>query len=77
MSDIQLFDYIYVKYIVMSRINQLASLKAHLQKRYSRLVEKSASYKYLDEEESDLAAYKALMIEKKLRLMNYFEMDSL
>lgn len=58
----------------MSRVRELAALKAHLEKRLVLLKEKSDSYKYLDEEVSDIAAYKAMRIAKKIDLMVYLNM---
>ena len=47
----------------MSRINQLPSYKKHLEERYRRLVEQSDNYRYIDENKSDNAAFKAINFE--------------
>ena len=50
----------------MSRINQLLSYKKHLEERYRRLVEQSDNYRYIDENKSDNAAFKAMKILSKI-----------
>ncbi len=55
----------------MSRLQQLSLIKEHLEQRYDRLVEKSNSYRFIDESESDRAAFKAMKISKKLGQLKY------
>ena len=55
-------------------MNQEAPLHTytqHLKKRYRRLLEKSDSYRIIDESISDLAAFKAMQIRKKLDQLSY------
>lgn len=59
----------------MTRLTQFISYKNHLQKRYNKLVEKSASYRFIDESESDVAAYKAMKIRQKLNQMSYLNKE--
>lgn len=59
----------------MSHLVQFSSLKRHLEKRYDKLIEKSNSYRYIDESVSDNAAFKAMKISKKLNQMNYLDMQ--
>lgn len=57
----------------MSRITQLASYKEHLRKRYIRLMERSNDYMYIDEPLSDLSAFKAMKVLKKLNQVEYLQ----
>jgi hypothetical protein len=41
------------------------------------LIEKSRSYRYIDEVISDDAAFQAMKVSKRLDRMNYFSNDSL
>lgn len=59
----------------MSRLLQIESYKNHLERRYKKLVEKSDSYKYIDEGESDSAAFKAMKIRTKIDQIHYLERD--
>lgn len=59
----------------MSRLSQFNIIKRHLENRYSRLVERSNSYRYLDESISDNAAFKAMKISKKLDQLRYLKLD--
>ena len=59
----------------MSRLSQITILKNHLRDRYDCLVEKSASYRFIDENISDYAAYKAMKIAKKLDQMDYLNVE--
>lgn len=61
----------------MSRISQLQAYKKHLQERYSKLLEKSNDYRFIDENKSDFAAFKAMKIQTKLNKVSYLESGSL
>jgi hypothetical protein len=60
----------------MSHLAQFVSLKEHLEKRYHLLMEKSNSYRFIDEEISDRAAFKAMKISRKLYQLDYLNNDS-
>ena len=55
----------------MSRLQQLITIKNHLEQSYKKLIEKSNSYRFIDESESDFAAFKAMKISKKLNQLKY------
>lgn len=55
----------------MSRLQQLSLIKDHLEQSYDKLVEKSNSYRFIDESESDFAAFKAMKISRKLDQLKY------
>lgn len=55
----------------MLRLQQLSLIKEHLEQRYNRLVEKSNSYRFIDESVSDFAAFKAMKISEKLGQLKY------
>lgn len=59
----------------MTHFTQFISYKNHLQRRYNKLIEKSASYRFIDESESDVAAYKAMKISQKLNQMRYLDKE--
>ena len=59
----------------MSRINQLLSYKKHLEERYRRLQERSDNYRYIDENKSDNAAFKAMKILSKINKVSYLEKE--
>ncbi|NVK53298.1 MAG: hypothetical protein HWD85_10225 [Flavobacteriaceae bacterium] len=61
----------------MSRKTQLNIIKGHLESRYRKLIEKSASYRIIDEMESDNAAFKAMKIKEKLNRVDYLNHDVL
>lgn len=61
----------------MSRLKQIASYKSHLQNRYTKLVEKSNSYRFIDEVESDRAAFKAMKIRTKINRIHYLDRANL
>ncbi len=54
---------------------QLSNFKKQLQKRYERLVEKSNSYRYINESVSDLAAFKAMKVLEKLNRFRYLNRE--
>ncbi|PQJ80795.1 hypothetical protein [Polaribacter porphyrae] len=54
---------------------QFATLKNRLQNQYSRLIEISESYKFLDEPLSDLAAFKAMKLMQKLNKVSYLDRE--
>lgn len=54
---------------------QLSNLKKELQKRYANLVEKSNSYRYINESISDLAAFKAMKVLEKLNRFRYLNRE--
>ncbi|MFY9241853.1 MAG: hypothetical protein WAO74_02370 [Polaribacter sp.] len=49
--------------------------KNHLIKRYSELIEKSNDYRFEDEAQSDLAAYKAMKIQEKINQVRYLDRE--
>lgn len=55
----------------MSQITPLHTYTQHLRKRYRRLLEKSEAYRIIDEPISDMAAFKAMKIMKKLDQLKY------
>ena len=57
----------------MSRLTQISSYKNHLKNRYTKLIEKSNSYRFIDENQSDRAAYKAMKIKTKIDQIQYLE----
>lgn len=57
----------------MSRLKQLDSYKKHLKERYLNLIEKSNSYKYVDESISDVAAFKAMKLLEKINQVRYLD----
>ena len=59
----------------MSSHLHIESYKNHLEDSYLKLIEKSISYKYIDESESDRAAYKAMKIRTKIDQIHYLERD--
>lgn len=59
----------------MSRINQLLSYRKHLEERYRKLLERSSNYRYIDENKSDNAAFKAMKILSKINKVSYFEKE--
>ncbi|QTE23764.1 Lacal_2735 family protein [Polaribacter cellanae] len=61
----------------MSRINQLQTYRKHLEDRYSKLLEKSNDYKYIDESKSDFAAFKAMKILDKINRVSYLDREVL
>ncbi|CAI8247241.1 MAG: Uncharacterised protein [Polaribacter sp. SA4-10] len=58
----------------MSLINQLLSHRNHLEERYRRLLERSDNYRYIDENKSDNAAFKAMKILSKINKVSYLDM---
>jgi hypothetical protein len=57
----------------MQNQNQFNSFKQHLKERYDNLVEKSNDYRFEDESISDLAAFKAMKLLKKLNQISYLD----
>lgn len=55
--------------------NQFISFKKHLKKRHLELVEKSNSYRFVDEAISDLAAFKAMKLLEKINQVRYLERE--
>jgi hypothetical protein len=55
----------------MSRLKQADSPKEHLMERYIKLIEKSNSYRYVDESMSDIAAFKAMRLLEKINKVRY------
>ena len=55
----------------MSRLKQVDSTKEHLMERYIKLIEKSNSYRYVDESMSDIAAFKAMRLLEKINKVRY------
>ena len=60
---------------IMSYKNQFIVYKKHLLERYSSLVEKSNDYMFEDEAKSDLAAFKAMKLLKKINQIYYLERE--
>lgn len=52
---------------------QFTALKNRLQKQYSKLIEISNNYRFLDESISDIAAYKAMKLLQKLNRVRYLD----
>lgn len=61
----------------MSSKKHIKALEKHLQASRDKLLEKAASYKYIDESTSDMAAYKAMKIRTKINQIHYLEGVSL
>jgi hypothetical protein len=57
----------------MSRLKQLDSYKEDLTERYIKLIEKSNSYRYVDETVSDIAAFKAMKLLEKINQVRYLD----
>ena len=57
----------------MQNQNQFNSFKQHIKERYDNLVEKSNDYRFEDESISDLAAFKAMKLLKKLNQISYLD----
>ena len=57
----------------MTRLTQLYNYRKHLEQRYSELIERSKDYKYVDEEKSDVASYKAMRILEKINRVKYLD----
>jgi hypothetical protein len=55
----------------MYQESQLKTYIKHLKKRHDRLLERSNSYRIIDETISDVAAFKAMKIQKKLNQLSY------
>jgi hypothetical protein len=55
---------------------QFTKLKQRLQNQYSKLVEISNNYRFLDESLSDLAAYKAMKLLQKLNRVSYLDREA-
>ncbi len=53
----------------------LSQLKQRLHQQYHHLVEVSNSYRFLDETLSDLAAFKAMKLLRKLNKLQYLERE--
>ncbi|AUC85289.1 hypothetical protein CW731_08295 [Polaribacter sp. ALD11] len=59
----------------MSRLNQLKTYRQHLEDRYCRLLEKSSDYRFIDENKSDSAAFKAMKILGKINRVSYLDRE--
>jgi len=57
--------------IMIPQLTQLNKYKKHLQERYDRLVEQSDNYRFIDENKSDSAAFKAMKILSKINRVGY------
>ncbi len=55
--------------------NQFKNYKRHLIERYVNLVEKSNDYRFEDEAKSDLAAFKAMKLLKKINQVSYLDRE--
>ncbi len=61
----------------LSRLLQIETYRNHLEDSYRMLIEKSNAYKYIDETESDSAAFKAMRIRTKIDQILYLERENL
>ncbi len=59
----------------MYTLDKLDNYKKHLNERYIKLVEKSNDYRFEDEAKSDLAAFKAMKLLKKLDQIRYLNKE--
>lgn len=55
----------------MGQSTSLYTYTEHLKRRYRKLLEKSDAYRIIDEPLSDMAAFKAMKIMKKLNQLKY------
>lgn len=55
----------------MDQVTSLHTYTQHLKKRYRNLLEKSEAYRIIDEPISDMAAFKAMKIMKKIDQLKY------
>ena len=55
---------------------QFSKLKNRLQQQYSKLIEISNNYRFLDETISDLAAYRAMKLLQKLNRVSYLDREA-
>ena len=55
---------------------QFTALKKRLQNQYSKLVEISNNYRFLDETISDIAAFKAMKLLQKLNRVRYLDREA-
>lgn len=60
---------------MLSRINQLFSYRKHLEECYRKLLERSDNYRYIDENKSDNAAFKAMKVLSKIIKVSYLEKE--
>ena len=56
---------------MIPQIIQLYRYKKHLQERYDSLMEQSDDYRFIDENKSDSAAFKAMKILGKINKVGY------
>ncbi|TXD45965.1 hypothetical protein [Polaribacter sp. IC073] len=61
----------------MLQVNQLQTYRKHLEDRYSCLLEKSNNYRFIDENKSDSAAFKAMKILAKISRISYLDREEL
>jgi len=59
----------------MEQSNHIKRIKKHLERRRKTLLEKASSYKYIDESVSDIAAYNAMKVSRKLDQISFFESE--
>ena len=59
----------------MYKKQEYNTYKRHLKDRYQRLIEKSNDYKFEDESKSDIAAFKAMKILKKIDQVRYLDRE--
>jgi hypothetical protein len=59
----------------MSRLNQLHRYRKHLEERYHKLIERSDNYRFIDENKSDSAAFKAMKILSKINKVSYLDKE--
>ena len=60
---------------MMSRLIQFISYKKHLEELYDKLLERSDNYRYIEENKSDNAAFKAMKILSKINKVSYLEKE--
>jgi hypothetical protein len=54
---------------------QFLTYKEHLEKRYRKLLERSDSHRFIDESISDVSAFKAMKINRKLNQIQYLNRE--
>jgi len=59
----------------MLPITPLKKYKKHLKESYFRLLERANDYRFIDENKSDLAAFKAMKILEKINRIRYLDRE--
>ncbi len=55
----------------MNAIAKQKRLKSYLERKYMKVVEEAYNIKYTDHEKSDVLAYEALQLDKKLKFLQF------